>query len=118
MKKTARAVIIQDGKLLVFFSLVFVMGLMAGCTKAVEGITITSENNVRTIKVPIHLLSSFLFPSLGCTQTTKQCRSTSLDFSPMWLPLLVTSAHGSVQSVHRYKASCLWIKFNSSLILG
>ena len=27
------------------------MGLMAGCTKAVEGITITSENNVRTIKV-------------------------------------------------------------------
>lgn len=36
-------------KLLVFFSLVFVMGLMAGCTKAVEGITITSENNVRTM---------------------------------------------------------------------
>ena len=38
-------------KLLVFFSLVFVMGLMAGCATAVEGITITSENNVRTIKV-------------------------------------------------------------------
>lgn len=38
-------------KLLVFFSLLFIMGLMVGCKTTVEGITITSENNVRTIKV-------------------------------------------------------------------
>ena len=50
-------------KLLVFFSLVLVACLMAGCSVSAEGITITSKDNVRTIKVNETLqLTAKVFP--------------------------------------------------------
>ena len=54
--------------------------------------------------------STFLVPisSLGLYTNRKTMRKH----------LSRLQSHGSVQSVHRYKASCLWIKFNSNLILG
>lgn len=66
-------------KLLVFLSLFLVMGIMVGCKKTVEGITITSENNVRTIKVNETLqLNAKVYPDKANQKVYWKSSNTSI----------------------------------------